>query len=836
MRVKQGARTFGHETGDRSTYQSHYADQTSMDDGRPPDFYDFYGDCERRDITSPLTEKQHELPESEYLKQARPSTSTKKQFAKQLFVSLYKVSNWFRNRGANTKQDAKKAAGVYNLSQAQQHQVDQLNFYDSDSSPAYPAPDYFTIMQQCGLDEQLTRGNGFAEAQQYPAPPQYHGLPYPGAPSTIRQCQDFNVPLLVQQNMFDGPQELNRRTLTQEQFDAFAHSAGPMGTAANYDFFQSDFCGSQDVLSQVFPELQNDTEVQHVYAYPKIVPPPMSSHDSTISSIGSGQSLTTFPSSSSIRDNGTISSASSEGAESRSSSVSELYQMDPYAQTRAIQQPAATTWQWQPGQSVPVHVNALSEQFRQVAQARQTLPQHHAHEQPLAWPTDNAYERRQSQTGSMLAQSMSSVELQTPQSQQHPISKSSTPPTDIAAHQRRRRTAALGITSMRSQLYNGAAQPGSPGQFPHYLSPGQFQVRRIRSSNMLGAVARGRVHKPRPGDPQRSPLTWSSSEAVNSPKGMRTVSASAAGTLAPLTPCSPNQFSRHERGRPQSGCRHSGNVSRQPSISETDFEHGVQYTQAPQAPASPPHTPRYHQQAFLQQRVGNNVITEKPAPQSTLASQQCFPSNPSAHQFMQSQSQTQQHVPVQQLQQYAEPQRIYMNAGVSEQHLQPPTMAMSPQRPAPMSGPPNMLPPQFAHGLPMVNDPGLLELVTPPQFMQQPVAQPPTLPQQHTQQVPARPKLGQFESMVGVFPTAPPPPVVQITAQVPKLPAQQPPEFFVHEYSPPAEMKSAATPRLPVKTVPKNYSFANHGPEDFNRGKKSRTAATTASNSPNSSS
>ncbi|KAK5733230.1 hypothetical protein LTR17_009836 [Elasticomyces elasticus] len=828
---------YGDETGDRSTYPSHYTDQTSTNDGQQGNYYNANGQTPMGcDIKPRLSKTQHEILESEYAKQTKPTTSTKKVFAEQLGVTLDKVNNWFQNRRAKAKQDQKKQNGVFNLYQAQQHQANHLNFPDLDSSPAYPAPDYFSTMQQFASDEHLP-GNGFSEAQHYPAPRQYHGLPYQGVPSAIRQPHDFIMQPQMQPDMFDTPQELNRRTLTQEQFDAFAHSAGPMGAP---DVFQNDFSGNHDVLNQVFPELQNDTKEQHVYAYPSVMPPPMSSHDSTLPSSASDQSMTTFPSTSSIRGTGTMSSASSEWADSRSSSVSEVYQEDPYAQVHAVRQPIATTSQWQPGQSVPVDVNALSEQFRQVAQARQSSPQYHAHEQPLAWPADNAYERRQSQTSSMLAHSMSSVELHTPQMQQHPTFKSPAPPSNIAARRQRPRPAALGITSMRSQSYNGAAQPGSPGQVPHCLSPGQSQVRRIRSSNVLGGVAQGRVHKPMPGAPQRSPLAWSFSDAVNSPKGMRT--ASAAGTLAPPTPCSPNEFLPQDHVRAHPGWQSSGHVSRQPSISETDYEPVVQYTQAPlihpQTFVSPPHTPRYHQQGFVQQRVGNNVITENTPPQSAPASQQCFPSNALAHQYMQSQSQPQQYVPIQHLQQYVQPQPLYMNVSAPEQHFQPPSMTMlhQQQHSAPLTSPPNNLPPQYAHGIPMVNGQGELELVVPPQFMQQPVAQASTPPQQHTQQMPTPPKNDQFESMVGVFSTAPPPPVVQVTAQVPKQPPPQPQEFFVHEYTPPAEIKRAATPRRAVETVPKSYAFANHGPDDFKRGKKGRTAATTASNSPNSSS
>ncbi|KAK1020145.1 hypothetical protein LTR33_019189, partial [Friedmanniomyces endolithicus] len=55
----------------------------------------------------------------------------------------------------------------------------------------------------------------------------------------------------------------------------------------------------------------------------------------------------------------------------------------------------------------------------------------------------------------------------------------------------------------------------------------------------------GRIQKSMPGAPQRSPLAWSFSDAVNSPKGMRHVSTNSTGSLAPPTPLSPDEFPRY---------------------------------------------------------------------------------------------------------------------------------------------------------------------------------------------------------------------------------------------------------------------------------------------------
>ncbi|KAK3113597.1 hypothetical protein LTR53_008951, partial [Teratosphaeriaceae sp. CCFEE 6253] len=99
-------------TGDRTLYTKHA--QPSMAGGDAPNagYYNMNGQpamvC---DIKPRLTKGQHEMLEGEYMKQTKPTTSTKKSFAEALGVSLDKVNNWFQNRRAKSKQDAKKAAG-----------------------------------------------------------------------------------------------------------------------------------------------------------------------------------------------------------------------------------------------------------------------------------------------------------------------------------------------------------------------------------------------------------------------------------------------------------------------------------------------------------------------------------------------------------------------------------------------------------------------------------------------------------------------------------------------------------------------------------------------------
>lgn len=261
-------------------------------------------------------------------------------------------------------------------------------------------------------------------------------------------------------------------------------------------------------------------------------------------------------------------------------------------------------------------------------------------------------------------------------------------------------------------------------------------------------------------------------------------------------------------------------------------------TSAPsQSFSSPPHTPMYHPQAFLQQRIGNNVITENTPPQSAPASQQCFPSNtfnvsqPSMQHQLQSQA-----PPQQPMQAYIPAPQQMMHAIVPEQHIHAPNVTFAPaqQFVAPITSAPAEVPMQFANGVPIVDSQGNIRMAFPAQ-MQQLMQQCPSQPAPQISHTQAHtPPQGPFQ----MFSTAGASPGLQVTAQLPKQPPQPAAELFVHEYSPPQEIKRTATPRRAVDTGPKNYTFANQGPEHFEKekAKKDPKASGTANSSPASSS
>ncbi|KAK4507494.1 hypothetical protein PRZ48_001229 [Zasmidium cellare] len=812
------------------------------------------------DIKPRLTKEQHDILEAHYQKQQKPNTNTKKGFADSLGVSLDKVNNWFQNRRAKSKQDAKKQAGAFNLF-AQQQQPASVNYpSDSDTSPSFSSADYFSMMQQCNPDDNASTSMSMSSMPQFQE--QVHSLPYSNDVTPSEQYTNGAMGQQLQGDMFDSPQEMNRRTLTQEQFDAFAQNGGMM-RSGQFDTLHNGFSGDADVLHQVFPEMHSDFKQQDVFAFPAPIGAPLSSNDSSVPSTISEQSV--FPSSTTMQEQYSVSAPTSDWGDSRSSSVS-LPQEHNFQQVPASQHaPNASTSQWQPGQSVPVDPNDLQQQFREAAQRQQQMQQQSQmvqHEQPLAWPADEAFVRRDSQNGTMLAQQMSAFAIQTPQPQQNATFKTPAHPGEqsasIAVRRQRPKPQPLGMAALRSQSYSGAVQPASPGQqqTSNLAAPGQ-QLRRIRSSNVINGVAQGRVMKSVPGSAQRSPLNWTFADAAtNSPKILRHASSSSMGNLAPPTPMSPNEAAaRQEQARPQfpPWQSASGQFSRQASISETDAEHNVpmpSQSVPPQPVSSPPHTPLYHHhhqqqpQQFNQARVGNNVVTENTPPQSAPAGQTSFPAN--VFMVPQQQQQPPAPQPMPQLQQPQDMQaymmkQYYMGASVPEQpQYQVPTSYGPAQHfviPAP-DGPPQMSMQFASGGVPVVNAQGHLTMAYPPQMQQmqfiqhappQTQGQPQPQPQMHTP-----PQGGQQFSFVTTSGASP---GMNVTAQLPK-PPQPASEFFVHEYSPPQDIKRTATPRkAPVDQGPKSYTFANQGPEHFEKEKTKKgdkSGSATASNSPES--
>ena len=670
------------------------------------------------------------------------------------------------------------------------------------------------MMQHMSSEEHLPNAPGISQAP--PPQAQVNGIPYGNNLSTNGHLHNVNwAHGLMPQDMFDSPLELNRRTLTQEHFDAMNRDQGMINGTGEFESFDAGFSGDQTAMNQVFPTYDAKQDLV-MFPYP-IVEPPLSSNDSTVPSIASEQSVPAFPSSHMMQSHASMSAADSDWADSRSSSLASVQHGHMEPMLPGQQQPQVTSSQWSPGRSVPVDVNDMQRAFQEAAaqagQVRGSMEQPQAFEQPLAWPADEAYARRSS-TASLLAQSMGSVGLHTPQNTQSDGVFKSPTPLSIAARRQRPKPANLGIASVRSQSYGGPGQPGSPGH-QHAMQQGQ-SIRRAISSNVLnGGVAQGRVMKSVPGSAQRSPLNWTFAEAVNSPHFVRTMSQANLAPPTPMSPSHPNQAQQ-----PSNWQDDSGQIGQHSSINETD-EHGlagIQYHSSAAVPphVSPPHTPFwFQQQQYMPQRVASNVIMENTPPQSAPASQSCFPSNifgapPPSYQHAQ-QSQMAAIANSQQQQ--------YLNLAVPNQqfHVNNVTFAPSQHADIVTSGPAPGMPLTFATGVPVMKD-GNYQMSFPPQMqMMQPHQgnSPPQMPYA-------------FVNSDSPSPMS--------SAQPPKLATQPANDFVVHEYSPPDSIKRSVPPRKSLDSGPKNYTFANAGPVDYEEKKARKADGKESSNSPASSS
>lgn len=685
------------------------------------------------------------------------------------------------------------------------------------------------MMRQCQSDDPISNTLGYNQ-HQFEEQPQPNGLPY--ANNTMNNANLMPPPQMSQQHMFDSPQEMNRRTLTQEAFDLFAQNGGMMEQPGQIDGLHQGFSSNAD-FQQVFSDMdQHDFKDDGTFSFPAPMTAPLSSNDSSIPSTISEQNL--FPSSTAMQEHAALSATTSDWTDSRSSSVSNSDTEDPYPMMVASQQ-QTTSSQWQPGQSVPVDVNDLHQQFQGVerqAQQQHLQQQPTQPEHPMAWPCDEKFVRRDSQNGMALAQQMSSIGIQTPQPQQNATFKSPTPPQgnggSLAARRQRPRPAPIGVTSVRSQSYSGAVQPASPNHQTQNIAGTQQGIRRIRSSNVINGVAQGRVMKSTPGSAQRSPMHFTFDQAMEVNQRNASASCASASTLAPPTPLSPS--ARQDQARPQfPPWQSSSNFNRQASISELDPEHKVTHTSTASGQShnftSPPQTPMYHHHHHqMGHRIGSTVITENTPPQSAPAVQTTFPAHafmPPPPQPMQSQSQAPS-VQFQQSQQAfsTAPGQHFVNMPVPEQQFQmsAPQYAPAAQFVVASDSAPQL---SIPFGIPAVNSQGLLTTA----YMQQLqfVSQSPGHPPQASQQYSFVPNAGTSSGM-------------HVTSQPPKQNSQP---IIFHEYSPPSDVKRAATPRKAASEGgPKNFSFTNHTSEDFgkSKAKKAEAKSGTGSSSPGSSS
>jgi hypothetical protein len=716
-------------------------------------------------------------------------------------------------------------------------------FSDADNMSAFSSREYLAMMQQCTSHEQLQTSFDLGGLPMS----QYQDASYPGDMFTVSSGEHLpssNLQIPLNQNVFDSPQETNRRTLTQEQFNALAQSGNNVQVPDRLNQTHGSQPIGTDGLIQALPPGHpwNHKEEPAVVFQGSFSDGP-SSNDSSLPSNPADHSnyLTT----SSVGDSASFSTSPVDWADSCSSSTSE-------SQSQFTQQPLPESSQWHPGQSKPIELGLLQQQFREAQGEPQhaSQPTHLSVEPTLAWSGDDDFLRRDSQNSVVLTQQMSQFALQTPQPQLHGQFKPPQQPASIAARRHVKRPAAL---SLRSTSYSGASGPASPSPG---LKPGQQTLRRIQSSMTMNSVANGRVSKGSIGSAQRSPLNFTFSEAINSPNALRHASASSAAgsSLAPPTPLSPTEMTLGELGRPphSAGWSSVGHLSRHTSISETDVEHTSGFmhgstTSSQPTFSSPPSTPMFTShpyQQFIQGRLGPTILENTP-PQSAPASQSCFSASAYAlpHQptsmppppppFNGSNASIQQT-----MQPLISPQNShFINSGLTDEQY---AIAMMPSFPGPQFAladygvPPELSVSQFSllpNGSSSGGQMGMSSVMPgPATSMQQ--------PQYHPHVSNATEAIALQNQLY-----SPPPGQLHFTdssncdahaegnihlhkTSTSSAPAS---ELFVHEYSPPQEIKQVTLPRKAVDPGPKNYTFSNHGPEYFEKDKSKKGSVSSAS-------
>ena len=703
--------------------------------------------------------------------------------------------------------------------------MNSINHMSSDDvSPTYCTPDPFNRMRDSAIiDGPMSNGLGISQSDN-----QAHNMLNQdfqmGNHMSMESLGIAMQPQLSQQrhNLSnqdntdddDDDDENNRRTLTQDQFDIF-------GNAHPNAFMPSS---TDQSLPNVSATITNPAEIYGEYDFPDLcdftfddpqsdamTSIPMQPSHSTDSYVSTATTHSDHLPSLSLPAQPRTSSASSDGSTPSVSITPAQQEADaneyaalPAQTSQAMATQHSTGAQWQPGQSIPVDLAALQQEFEVAAMRNRTqsvphishLPaQHQFLEQPLAYPLDEAYSRRESST-TQLARSMQNFTMAG--------QRSAMPSATIAARRQRPKPAPLGGASLRSSSYCGQL-PTSPGPVAggQKSQTGGQSLRRIKSSQTMNGIANGRIQK-NIGSAQRSPSGVAFADVANAGRYARRVSAFAglqaqSAGLPPPTPMSPSSYANLQS---------SIQNMRQASISGSDGD--AMNNVISSNNFSPPSTPIYTA-LYPRGRLGSAAITENTPPQSAPATQQSFPT--SSYSQAGSMSHGQSSIPPVPMLQSQPHGFVPMmsneyppmpNAGYSNQ------MQQQQQQQQPLSN--NYMDMPVSYIMTNTGEVHMGYALVPPPYAQQ---------QMHNQS-------NQSHNVHPFLPSSNSSPGVMVSSQVPKQ-SNQAADFFVHEYTPPQDVKQAITPRKATDTGPKNYTFSNHGPEYFERNVKKEDCSPTSS-------
>ncbi|KAH7130748.1 hypothetical protein B0J11DRAFT_429818 [Dendryphion nanum] len=735
------------------------------------------------DVKPRLTKEQHDILESHFQIQHKPSTSTKKGFAESLNVPLDKINNWFQNRRAKVKQDLKKQLNQYNMSMGiyGHNQHSQVPMVNSQYTPSAEQPQPQPQQQSHMVQEYFPSVTGTADISPTCLPVQsVEGSSALDLGSQMPMHQSYDMHALrsipesggrgalhpnIMQSILaatEGASYMqNHASSLPQQSAAFQYDLSGLPQTYSNDLAfslphtlpndtpQDSFSGFPDFSTfecSPFPNMatSNAGDVQNSVGTGSSEPSPFSGTQSTAttqSSVGPNTSSVTSITSmySGWTDEQNIDTKYPAGnecedvfdtpynMEQAAASEHALFSWDPSGQGQAFSQ-----------SDMYQHTNASAQAI--LSSPEQTLARKISSgaldfESPPVFGED-MYSRRNSSTTN-LANNIEAIHLQnghTPDGFKQP-----NPPSNIAARRQKRPTA-LNSSTLRSASYSGSMP--SPGG-----NNSEHTLRRIRSSGI--ANASGRIQKASTGSAQRSPMTLTFAEAAASPKFQRALSTSSnttggqGGSLAPPTPLTPSERGGYGFWQGNTVIRNHAPMPEHSSPESLNVNWSVEPQSAGiiSSGASPPSTPLDHGQLNNMRPPNDHLYRDTP-PQSAPATQQTFPRTNLMH------------------------------------------------------------PPQMRSGFYSSTD---LTIAQPkPSHFRRPSLPAEGHSQVHESQLHYAVPYGDM-SLHG------------ITHNVPFAPPAVMPEFLVHEYNPPLRTGLGSFYRHPSEPQPKNYIFANQSPSDFNR-------------------
>jgi hypothetical protein len=446
------------------------------------------------DVKPRLTKDQHEILERHFQAQPKPSTSTKKGFAEALGVPLDKINNWFQNRRAKVKQDAKKQMNAIQLFQATlaQHSQQYLAHpqHMASALPQYYGPLPVVPSNTEAPSEQVPHAMGGPNPHTIPLPPSRDGQ---SAPLEFAMSAPGMAPTANSMN-FNGhhiPTGL---------------AEPPMLFADGFSFDQSfptdlyNFQFEQQADSNGMPMVMNDASMFPQSSMPTAANSmPMLTSPYTQSSRVEEEKPTFIVDSPQDSAESSFSSSHPTPAESTTTCPSTVPPNDLYEDQKALARGMGL------GSESPAPTEAVSE-------------------------------------------SMDSIVIDASASDSESTFARPSQPSGLAARRQKARPANLVPTALRSASYS-AGMPGSPGANP------SDQLRRIRSHGIANTGRISKVPGPQKSPMHAnfdaaalaSPkfqTQHASNYSVSTVSSGPLTATTHQGSLAPPTPITPQEFSR----------------------------------------------------------------------------------------------------------------------------------------------------------------------------------------------------------------------------------------------------------------------------------------------------